>query len=84
MDTVFPKEHAFQEQRWLDEDTLNGPGLADMKGGIVQALFALEAVRELSIELPAAPVFFLVSDEETGSRSSKERTISSKTLIRVW
>ncbi len=32
MDTVFPADHTFQACRWLDEGTLNGPGVADMKG----------------------------------------------------
>ena len=34
MDTVFPADHPFQAVTWLDEATLNGPGTADMKGGI--------------------------------------------------
>ena len=34
MDTVFPASDPFQGQTWLDEITLNGPGVADMKGGI--------------------------------------------------
>ena len=34
MDTVFPVDHAFQETRWLDDEVLNGPGTADMKGGM--------------------------------------------------
>ena len=33
-DTVFAKDHAFQEPVWLDENRLSGPGVADMKGGI--------------------------------------------------
>ena len=43
MDTVFPVDHAFQEQRWTGDDTLNGPGLADMKGGLAVILHALKA-----------------------------------------
>ena len=34
MDTVFPVDHAFQDLTWLDDDTLNGPGTADMKAGL--------------------------------------------------
>ena len=58
-----------------EDGILSGPGVFDMKGGIVQALFAVRASRELGLDLPAEPVLFLVSDEETGSRNSKERTI---------
>jgi len=46
MDTVFPPDHPFQSCRMLDERTLNGPGTADMKGGLIvmiEALAALEA-----------------------------------------
>lgn len=43
MDTVFGVDHPFQTARWLDEHTVCGPGVADMKGGIVVMLAALGA-----------------------------------------
>jgi glutamate carboxypeptidase len=46
MDTVFAPDHPFQSCRMLDANTLNGPGTADMKGGLlvmIEALAALEA-----------------------------------------
>jgi glutamate carboxypeptidase len=70
MDTVFAADHAFQEQQWLDETTLNGPGLADMKGGLCVILHALKAFES---EPGAAKIGYDVmvnSDEETGSLSS--------------
>ncbi len=70
MDTVFPADHAFQSATWLDDDTLNAPGAADMKGGIAVILHALIAF-EASPE--AAKVGYDVminADEETGSLSS--------------
>jgi glutamate carboxypeptidase len=70
MDTVFPASHAFQGQKWLDETTLNGPGVADMKGGIAVILAALSAFEHSK---PAASVGYDVminSDEEVGSLSS--------------
>jgi len=70
MDTVFAADHAFQETRWLDEATLNGPGVADMKGGIAVMLAALKAVEHS----PAADRFgyevVINSDEEVGSLAS--------------
>ena len=45
MDTVFPADHPFQQQRWLEDGVLNGPGVADMKGGIAVMLHALMAHR---------------------------------------
>ena len=49
-----------------------GPGVFDMKAGIVQALFALGALRELDARLSKRIVFLWTSDEEIGSESSRE------------
>lgn len=70
MDTVFPKDHAFQMQTWLDDDTLNGPGLADMKGGIAVFLHALMAFEKSEVAERIGYDIVLNSDEETGSLSS--------------
>jgi glutamate carboxypeptidase len=68
MDTVYPPEHPFQSGRWLDADTFNAPGAADMKGGLAVMLAALEAFEASG---PAAGYDVLInSDEETGSLSS--------------
>lgn len=70
MDTVFPADHEFQKLRWLDDGTLNGPGVADMKGGISVMLAALRAA-ELSGSLSRTGYQILInSDEEVGSPSS--------------
>jgi glutamate carboxypeptidase len=49
-----------------------GPGVFDMKGGIVQALFALEALQKSKIALKKRLVFLWTSDEEIGSDSSRK------------
>lgn len=70
MDTVFPKDHPFQEQEWLDDQTLNGPGLADMKGGIAVILHALRAFEQSEYASRIGYDVMINSDEETGSLSS--------------
>jgi glutamate carboxypeptidase len=49
-----------------------GPGVFDMKAGIVQALFALKALQETQAPLTRRLVFLWTSDEEIGSESSRE------------
>jgi len=69
-DTVFAPNtfEGFRE----DEDWVYGPGVCDMKGGLV---IAYEALRQLSEQNGSAINhidFLLVSDEETGSDDSKQ------------
>jgi glutamate carboxypeptidase len=48
-----------------------GPGSYDMKAGLVQGLFAIEALAGAGANpLPVTPVFLVNSDEETGSHDS--------------
>jgi glutamate carboxypeptidase len=49
-----------------------GPGTFDMKAGIVQALFALQALPETKAVLRKRLVFLWTSDEEIGSESSRK------------
>jgi glutamate carboxypeptidase len=49
-----------------------GPGTFDMKAGIVQALFALEALRQAQTAVRKQIVFLWTSDEEIGSDSSRK------------
>ena len=51
-----------------------GPGAFDMKGGIVQMMFALRALREVRSELSRPVTVLLVSDEEVGSETSRAIT----------
>lgn len=68
MDTVYAREHPFQRCEWLGEDTLNGPGTADMKGGLALMLAGLAAYEASG---PTLGYDVLInSDEETGSLSS--------------
>ena len=49
-----------------------GPGVFDMKAGIVQALFALDALLEAKVSVGKQIVFLWTSDEEIGSESSRQ------------
>ena len=70
MDTVFPLDDPFQATTWLDDQTLNGPGVADMKGGIAVMLAALQAFERSPVAGQVGYDVLINSDEETGSLSS--------------
>lgn len=72
MDTVFAVDHPFQQLQWLDEGVLNGPGVADMKGGIAVMLAALSAAETAPEFRSVGYQVMINSDEETGSASSAE------------
>jgi glutamate carboxypeptidase len=72
MDTVFAIDHSFQQQRWIEPGVLNGPGVADMKGGIAVMLAALQAAETSGGFGSAGYQILLNSDEEVGSPSSAE------------
>jgi glutamate carboxypeptidase len=72
MDTVFPKDHSFQQLTWLEEGVLGGPGVADMKGGIAVMLHALMAFERSAGAGSLGYDVLLNSDEETGSLASAD------------
>ncbi|WP_416907050.1 MAG: hydrolase [Polymorphobacter sp.] len=70
LDTVFPEDHPFQRCVWLDEHRLNGPGTADMKGGIAVLLAALETLEASPLAPRLGWEVVLVGDEEVSSLGS--------------
>jgi len=70
MDTVFGADHEFQQTRWLEDGVLNGPGVADMKGGIAVMLAALKAVEQNELASRIGYEIVINSDEEVGSPAS--------------
>jgi glutamate carboxypeptidase len=48
-----------------------GPGIFDMKAGLTQALFALDALQQIKVPLRRRLVFLWTSDEEIGSDASR-------------
>ncbi len=69
-DTVYEANDPFQQCRWLDAQTLNGPGVADMKGGLLTMLAALQAFEQTPHAANLGWDVLLTPDEETGSRGS--------------
>ena len=70
-DTVFGAAHSFQTPRLIGPDRLNGPGVADMKGGIVAMLASLAAFERTPSASLLGWTVLLTPDEETGSEASR-------------
>ncbi len=74
MDTVWElgtlKKMPFREKA----GRLWGPGVLDMKAGIAQMLFALDALRQVRGRMPRPVTVLLVTDEEVGSETSRAIT----------
>jgi glutamate carboxypeptidase len=69
-DTVFPADSAFQAVTTRPDGALNGPGIADMKGGISVMLAALEAFETHPDRDRVGWTVLLSPDEEIGSPAS--------------
>ena len=70
MDTVYAASDSFQSLRWLEPGILNGPGVADMKGGLAIMLAALTAIEGSEHSSRIGYEVVINSDEEVGSGSS--------------
>jgi glutamate carboxypeptidase len=57
----------------IRDGRVTGPGVYDMKAGLVQGIFALRALRELGLATEMETAFFINSDEEIGSPDSLPR-----------
>jgi len=69
MDTVFPENSSFNWYR--DEgDRIRGPGVIDMKGGLVVTIYAIKALHAAGVLADLPLILLFNSDEEIGSPSS--------------
>ena len=69
-DTVYGANNPFQQCELVDERTLRGPGVTDMKGGLVVMLAALQAYLSSNPSPALGFEVLLTPDEETGSFGS--------------
>ncbi len=69
-DTVWPLGTLKSMPMEFDDTSARGPGVYDMKAGLVEIVFALCALHELDLNPPLVPLVFINSDEEIGSRES--------------
>lgn len=72
-DTVWPIGTLEKMPFCVEENTIHGPGVYDMKGGLTQMIFAMKAVAEFDLDYQLSPVVFVNSDEELGSIESGRR-----------
>jgi glutamate carboxypeptidase len=70
MDTVYPADHAFQTCTPIDANTLQGPGVADAKGGLLVMLTALRALERSPLANKIGWEVLINPDEEIGSLGS--------------
>ena len=71
VDTVWPLGTIRSMPPRRDNGRFFGPGAYDMKGGLVQLVFALRALRELGLRPRLASAVLVNSDEEIGSLDSR-------------
>src|SRR5204863_6450120 len=71
MDTVFDPGTAAERPFTITDGIAHGPGVTDMKSGLLAGLYAIAALREALGGIPAARVVFVANpDEEIGSPAS--------------
>jgi len=69
-DTVWPVGTVNDRPFEVDGNIIRGPGVFDMKGGLVQLILAIKTLRVLNLQPDVLPLIFINADEEIGSRTS--------------
>ncbi len=70
-DTVWPMGEAKKRPFTIENGYGKGPGVHDMKSGVLIGLFALKAIQQLEVIPNYKLVYLLTSDEEIGSPTSR-------------
>jgi len=74
-DTVWPIGTLKKMPVRIDDSIMRGPGVFDMKAGLAQTIFALQALHRLDLEPALLPLVFINSDEEIGSNESSANIV---------
>jgi len=84
-DTVWPVG-TLEKMPWnIEGNVIQGPGVYDMKAGIVMMQLGIKMMKELDLQPKLRPVVMITSDEETGSRDSwDEIEKMAKSVERVF
>lgn len=72
MDTVYHEHHPFQHLTYLNKNQLNGPGVADMKGGLLVIAHALHTFEQMPEAATLGWDVVINADEEIGSPASAQ------------
>src|SRR5712692_401535 len=72
IDTVYPVGTAADRPLRVEGDTIYGPGVCDMKGCILSAIYAVEALQAEGCRSFGELRFLCVSDEEINERHCKD------------
>jgi len=67
MDTVFDEGTAAERPFTIDDGVARGPGVSDMKGGLLAGFVAAEALHDADVARGAAITYVCNPDEEIGS-----------------
>ena len=72
IDTVWPVGKIVKMPFYISGEKIFGPGVLDMKAGLVMAFFALKALRELNLKPAKRIALFINSAEETGDEAAHD------------
>jgi glutamate carboxypeptidase len=67
MDTVFPEGTAVERPFRIEDTTAYGPGVSDMKGGLLEGFYAVACLQEAGFEDFGSITYICNPDEEIGS-----------------
>jgi glutamate carboxypeptidase len=71
-DTVWPVGKLTKMPFYISQNKVFGPGVLDMKAGLVEAIFALKALHQFSLRPARRIAVFINSAEEIGSEAANE------------